>query len=621
MKWSHSEFSRQVGYQFKKTEHNEFQAVFLSNDLLGLAFARHIAADFRFTFTYKDKAYPTFERMLGRRKRQGDVRSLVRYLLFNNLSIYRFSGSISTCLLDALQDPAAFGVSAIWILQGELDLVVGVADDGTEYRLPPQSVSLFHANLVDSTLLKAAESPVLVVLARNLWQDDAMGFAEACSSHTAWEALMPGAAKAPQRRASVAVAEKEEEEEEQEKQADKEVQASPAVAEEEEEEEEEQEKQADKEVQASTQNRRMRKKMKVEMLPALQAQEQVEKVGDNEVVQESQQQEFTPSSMPLQSECEIVHRVWICVEGQRCDAMEADCIDMLNACALQGMRQIVWTNDPVTIASLVGPIGRLTVYSWDLLGCAQPWNALLSRGLPVQLVKDMVSVCCLYHCGGTYADMKVMFLPHNSVHHGVHQVCLGSEPVKHYCRTPLRTLRDVPHINGRTCLAQLWLGFFSGPPRHPAFKQALDSMQSFWDKLTVDFTTVAWGNHFLWMENTRQWHGIWARYRYTLLSPQLVCPWPAWLQKAGALGTDLFRYYTPTLQEVADTSAVVCLWRRQWCDTLRSDIRSKLLACLQEVPRHCLWQRLHDTRISATAEVQCTVAPMLQTFFAPERCP
>ena len=307
---------------------------------------------------------------------------------------------------------------------------------------------------------------------------------------------------------------------------------------------------------------------------------------------------------------------------QKGAAAEADAVKMLLACAQQGRRQIVWTNDFVAVSAIVGTMRNLCVYSWDILGAAsaQRWESLLRRGLPLQLVKDIVSLAAIYNCGGVYADMKILFLPHNPLRREPGLVLLGCEPVKTYSRTPTRT-RSMEHVGGRTCLAQLWLGFFAAPPRHRCLKELQQRLEQHWLNSTLDFTTVPWGNTPMWMENTRRWHEQWAGCSKATqhLLPYMVCPWPAWLQKAASLGNEVFKYYNPTIAEVAETSAAVCFWQRQWAQPLREELWTMLHAHLQQLPRHSLWQQLRDRRDAATARLEQTAAPMLQSLFAPER--
>ena len=149
-----------------------------------------------------------------------------------------------------------------------------------------------------------------------------------------------------------------------------------------------------------------------------------------------------------------MHRVWL-----HCDQLEQlpfHAIDSLKSAALAGYDQVFWTNQTSAISGCVwnalAEVPRLTPMLIEHSLGDELWQKLeflLQRGAPPQQIKDIVSMFVVYQFGGSFADLKLFFVPGRSLHERAPQPCLfvGHEPCMQ--RATYQTLRAEEFLHHR----------------------------------------------------------------------------------------------------------------------------------------------------------------------------
>ena len=341
-------------------------------------------------------------------------------------------------------------------------------------------------------------------------------------------------------------------------------------------------------------------------------------------------QDWLKVSGPLDS---LMHRVWFSTDPLNGRLGKEEMISLIFAAAA-GYEQRIWTNcdldlaplhceesDPLVYIDRVAEIPLLQIL--PISDLIEDVDFIATANAP-QHMSDLAGAQAVFCFGGTYADMKMLFIagrrmPDSLVPASV-AACpaaegqpsaaqsvkgkhltlgdittppdrrdrpvacqIGSEPCKMYGFLTCRAIKiEHPYSDDRICLAQPWLGYFRANEAGNKFMRALaKKLQASMRKLADDVqsgrkTKIDWSdwkNHSKeWMQNTTILAGLvhdtieisdGRNFQVELVPPHVVCPWPAWLKEPGETK---YGYRAPTIQEFGDNPCCVCVpvWKRQF---------------------------------------------------------
>lgn len=199
----------------------------------------------------------------------------------------------------------------------------------------------------------------------------------------------------------------------------------------------------------------------------------------------------------------------------------------------------------------------------------------LSSNIPVQIVKDMVSMAILAACGGLFADLDIYWL--------------GKQPGNFFQGNWFHL---EPHPSAGRRFSRLsdrvTLAILAMPKDSAVANELLQSWKAFWSSYAVGQVTSAEQTNWdslnvvtgLWMRNTNDLHKkIGSQLHQAIQQPIVAIPWPKNLTMActgcivsGQVDNHASRatldyaqaYPLPSLKTVAKFTIAVNLWVRQW---------------------------------------------------------
>ena len=264
----------------------------------------------------------------------------------------------------------------------------------------------------------------------------------------------------------------------------------------------------------------------------------------------------------------LVHRFW---EGPRAGISDTAWGSLRS---FSSHPQWVWTyssgacfaNSPVAV----------TVKHCSAVLPEPTFRALLQEGVPIQILKDIISFLVLAHHGGCFADLDIVLLPRGLPRSHYMFVC---EPVKkkgaHFSKFDVEY--DIPSY----ARGSVNIGFMACPKGADFARLLAGKLLGFWQRWAL--RSQRGSVQKLWMHNTRrcrvalQQHGS----QKHIYSPMAFSPLPMWLTSLTATGKVRFGYRVPTWDEMLHGSHAVNLWHRQWPSSLQRAVE----AMVQSAPK------------------------------------
>ena len=278
----------------------------------------------------------------------------------------------------------------------------------------------------------------------------------------------------------------------------------------------------------------------------------------------------------------IVHRLWL--DLSVIEALGTPVPSKLPDLAMTCLRswspqpQVLWTFSEMEEHGIPG----LTVKYLSCFMTAATVAFMLAGNVPVQFVKDILSMYIIHQCGGLFLDMDIYWLGRSVQLHG-HGYLFPEEPHGRRTGTFMGRAHRYPNLamfampkgaNTAIVLAQLWETYWFG--------HALKV-------LTEEIAPVdQWSCNHRWMKNTRDLQAHIARnpeLEAAYVAPIYYCPLSKTLTMAvydtlamreahePCLVIDLSQdYVQPSVKTIATHSVFVNLWERQWDPALQAKV-------------------------------------------------
>ena len=306
-----------------------------------------------------------------------------------------------------------------------------------------------------------------------------------------------------------------------------------------------------------------------------------------------------PPDPPTVTTVMMAHRVWLdlSVIESRSMIHSAKLPSKLPDMAITCLRswspqpQLLWTYSAIEDYSILG----LTVMALNTLMPGAMVAFMLAGNVPVQFIKDMLSMRILHQCGGLFMDMDIYWLG-RPIQLSDHGYLFPEEP---HCRQTGLWLGRVHRYPN--------LAMFAMPAGSEVAKALAHRWEDHWythahavlakKKAAVD----PWESDHGWMWNTRALQSAIAhdpKLKSAYRAPIFFCPWSKALTlelfnnlevgeaQAPCLDNDLaIPYVQPCVKTIAMHSMCMNLWQRQWTEP---GLQVKVLAQCAGIRSHNL---------------------------------
>jgi hypothetical protein len=265
--------------------------------------------------------------------------------------------------------------------------------------------------------------------------------------------------------------------------------------------------------------------------------------------------------------------------------------------------QILWTYSAMEQLGIVG----LTIKALDMIMLPGTVAFMLAGNVPVQFLKDILSMGIVHRCGGLFMDMDMYWLGQNVQLHGP-GFLFPEEP--HGRRTGLWLGRSHPYPN---------LAMFAMPKGAELARSLARTWEDRWfghAHAVLDGHVPAvdsWDTHHDWMWNTRSLQLQLSKdpqLMQAFRAPIWFCPFSKTLtmdiynrleqaeEHSPCLVNDLaIDYKQPSMKTIARHSMCLNLWHRQWTKPLQDKVMAQ-----------CATIRAHNlSRFDINAMVNTTV--------------
>ena len=246
-------------------------------------------------------------------------------------------------------------------------------------------------------------------------------------------------------------------------------------------------------------------------------------------------------------------------------------------------QQTIWTYDVECIRRTTAGISNIMVKNANAIMPQGLAEYLVANSVDIRLVKDIISLGCLYKEGGIFTDLDLICLGRPL------PVCsgfvFGTEPIKMLPRRRRRSSYLV--VGGVPCGFNF--GIIGAPLGDPRVKAWGGQLLSYWRNMAEDvrtgkrekfnFSKNDWQNGAFWGYNQRHIESKLAESPVLLsaaLPPASCSPIPHWMRSWPAshsaerpvayisLPVKSHGYEVPTLARIADIAPLINTWKRQW---------------------------------------------------------
>lgn len=288
----------------------------------------------------------------------------------------------------------------------------------------------------------------------------------------------------------------------------------------------------------------------------------------------------------------LVHHVWLQLPKLPVDAYGMSAVDLECLASWEPWDSWLWTCQPLstdTLSWLQTNCPHLKVKNTATIMTACQIAGMVACNVPVQLVKDILSMAILHAHGGVFADLDIYWMGrHMSLTASGHWFPLEPPPRSgnFFCRksdrVSLAILAMPANCKVAMTLHQKWMAAWS---IFAASQVAPGAIQTDWQDKQVLCT--------LWMQNTRQLqHAIEnAGLSQSCCHPIFGIPWTLSLNEKEFLAIDSGqcndkqphamlnykeKYQQPSLATVKKYACCVNLWGRQWKGGVRPWVIQRL---------------------------------------------